>query len=143
MPGCPYPGGLGVPSGDMFVRRNLIDTTRRHAWTTGSTFGLRCDAHRPASSITVAWASRTQGRLLVTGEVVNVYVDVRTRVPAGRAQGMRDQLDGLRQWGGASTVSSLGNWSTFARPVLWPCAGPCSLTSRGIPEAEEWDADDC
>ena len=106
--GLPFPAALAFHQGDMFVRRNLIEyhaPARMDDWLD---IGLRCDriGH---SSITVAWAIWTQGRLLVTGEVVNVYVDVHTRVPQAVPQGMRDQLDAFAR-GEALYRVEVGDW---------------------------------
>jgi len=137
--GLPYPNALAFHQGDMFVRRNLIEyhaPARMDDWLD---IGLRCDriGH---SSITVAWAIWTQGRLLVTGEVVNVYVDVHTRVPQAVPQGMRDQLDAFAR-GEALYRVEVGNWATLQAGAA-AVRQAVFIDEQGIPESEEWDADD-
>lgn len=137
--GLPYPDALAFHQGDMFVRRNVIEyhaPARMDDWLD---IGLRCEriGH---SSITVVWAIWTQGRLLVTGEVVNVYVDAHTRVPVAVPQALRDQLAAQAQ-GQAVHKIALGNWATL-QPLAAAVRRAVFIEEQGIPEAEEWDADD-
>lgn len=137
--GLPYPNALAFHQGDMFVRRNLIEyhaPARMDDWLD---IGLRCE-HIGHSSITVAWAIWTQGRLLVTGEVVNVYVGLHTRVPTAVPQAMRDQLAAFAR-GDAVYRIDLGDWSQLQAGAA-AVRQAVFIDEQGIPEAEEWDADD-
>lgn len=137
--GLPYPDALAFHQGDMFVRRNVVEyhaPARMDDWLD---IGLRCEriGH---SSITVVWAIWTQGRLLVTGEVVNVYVDASTRVPMAVPQAMRDQLAAHAQ-GLPVHLVSLGDWATLQSGAA-AVRRAVFIDEQGIPESEEWDADD-
>lgn len=137
--GLPYPDALAFHQGDMFVRRNLIEyhaPARMDDWLD---IGLRCEriGH---SSITVAWAIWTQGRLLVTGEVVNVYVDRHTHVPTAVPQAIREQLDAFSR-GDEVFRLTLGDWATF-KVSAQAVRRAVFIDEQGIPELEEWDADD-
>jgi len=137
--GLPYPDALAFHQGDMFVRRNLIEyhaPARMDDWLD---IGLRCEriGH---SSITVAWAIWTQGRLLVTGEVVNVFVDAHTRVPTTVPQAMRDQLAAFARHDSIYR-DELGGWNTLQTGAA-RVRRAVFIEEQGIPESEEWDADD-
>ncbi len=137
--GLPYPDALAFHQGDMFVRRNLIEyhaPARMDDWLE---IGLRCEriGH---SSITVAWAIWTQGRLLVTGEVVNVFVDAHNRVPTAVPQAMRDQLAAFARHDSIYR-DELGDWNTLQTGAA-RVRRAVFIEEQGIPESEEWDADD-
>lgn len=137
--GLPYPDAWTFFNGDVFVRRNLIEYHAPARMDDLLDVGLRCEriGH---SSLTFVWAIWTQGRLLVTGEVVNVYVDAHARVPHAVPQGVRDQLLAHAHGKPVHRVE-LGSWSEL-KPGAASVRRAVFIQEQCIPESEEWDAED-
>ena len=137
--GLPYPDAVRHVGGDIFVRRNTLEyhaPARLDDWLD---IGMRCE-RIGSSSITLNWAVWSQGRLLVTGEVVYVFTDLATGRSAPVPEAMRAQLDAHEQ-GCPVTLLQCGAWSELgeaARTVRLAVF----VGEQGIPESEEWDADD-
>ena len=137
--GLPYPDAWAFMNGDVFVRRNLIEYHAPARMDDLLDIGLRCE-RIGQSSLTFVWAIWTQGRLLVTGELVNVYVDAHACVPQAVPQGVRDQLLAHEQGKPVHHVK-LGPWSDL-KPGAAAVRRAVFIQEQGIPESEEWDADD-
>lgn len=137
--GLPYPEGVHQHQGDLFVRRNTIEyhaPARMDDWLD---VGLRCE-RIGNSSFTIAWAIWTQGRLLVTGEVIYVYTDLQTRRPMTVPEGIRAQLQAHEEGHPVHRLQS-GSWADLqgaARAVRTAVF----IQEQGIAESEEWDDDD-
>ena len=137
--GMPYPDAFRFEEGDIFVRRNLLEyhaPARLDDWLD---VGIRC-ARIGTSSITVAWAIRSQGRLLVTGEVVYVFTNLASGKPAAVPVSVREQLQRFEE-GRPAYALTCGSWDEQqqgARPVR----AAVFVVEQGIAEEEEWDADD-
>lgn len=137
--GHPYPEGFRHFGGEIFIRRNTIEyhaPARLDDWLD---IGLRCE-RIGNSSITMAWAVWTQGRLLVTGESVYVFTTLITSRPIAVPAGLRQQIE--RQARGEDVYELIGGaWgdmqegaSAVRRAVF--------IQEQGIDESEEWDDDD-
>ncbi|MDE2078064.1 MAG: GNAT family N-acetyltransferase, partial [Burkholderiales bacterium] len=135
----PYPEGFRHFGGEIFIRRNTIEyhaPARLDDWLD---IGLRCE-RIGNSSITMAWAVWTQGRLLVTGESVYVFTTLNTSRPIAVPAGLRQQIE--RQARGEDVYELIGGaWgdmqegaSAVRRAVF--------IQEQGIDESEEWDDDD-
>jgi len=121
------------------VRRNTLEyhaPARLDDWLD---IGIRCE-RIGNSSLTLQWAAWCQGRLVVTGEVVYVHTSLTTGRSSPVPDSLRAQLDAWEQ-GRAVHDVQLGDWSSqqvAARGVRHAVF----VQEQGIPEAEEWDADD-
>ena len=137
--GLPDPDATQHMGGDIFVRRNMLEyhaPARLDDWLD---IGMRCE-RIGTSSITLNWALWSQGRLLVTGEVVYVFTDLATGRSAPVPEALRAQLNAHEQ-GLPVTQLACGPWAQqadAARTVRLAVF----VGEQGIPEAEEWDADD-
>lgn len=137
--GLPYPDATQHVGGDIFVRRNMLEyhaPARLDDWLD---IGMRCE-RIGTSSITLNWALWTQGRLLVTGEVVYVFTDLATGRSAPVPEALRSQLNAHEQ-GLPVTQLRCGPWAEqadAARAVRLAVF----VGEQGIPESEEWDEDD-
>ncbi|MCH8180889.1 MAG: YbgC/FadM family acyl-CoA thioesterase [Proteobacteria bacterium] len=137
--GLPYPDAMRHVGGDIFVRRNTLAyhaPARLDDWLD---IGMRCE-RIGTSSITLNWAVWSQGRLLVTGEVVYVFTDLASGRSAPVPASLRAPLDAHEQ-GQPVTRLRCGSWAEWgeaARAVRLAVF----VGEQGIPEAEEWDADD-
>ncbi len=137
--GLPYPDATLHVGGDIFVRRNMLEyhaPARLDDWLD---IGMRCE-RIGTSSITLNWALWTQGRLLVTGEVVYVFTELATGRSAPVPEALRSQLNAHEQ-GLPVTQLRCGSWAEqadAARAVRLAVF----VGEQGIPESEEWDEDD-
>lgn len=137
--GLPYPDATRHMGGDIFVRRNTLEyhaPARLDDWLD---IGMRCE-RIGTSSITLNWALWSQGRLLVTGEVVYVFTDLATGRSAPVPEALRSQLYAHEQ-GLPVTHLRCGPWAEqvdAARAVRLAVF----VGEQGIPESEEWDDDD-
>lgn len=137
--GHPYPEGFRYFGGEVFIRRNTIEyhaPARLDDWLD---IGIRCE-RVGNSSITMAWAVWTQGRLLVTGESIYVFTTLNNARPTAVPEGLRQQI--ARQAQGQDVFELIqGDWV-----ALKADAGAVRRTvfiqEQGIDEAEEWDSDD-
>lgn len=137
--GLPYPDAMRHVGGDIFVRRNTLEyhaPARLDDWLD---IGLRCE-RVGTSSITLQWAVRAQGRLMVTGEVVYVFTDLATGRAAPVPASVRAQLEAHEQGQPVNRLQcgswdALGNAARAVRLAVF-------VGEQGIPEHEEWDADD-
>lgn len=137
--GLPYPDAMRHEGGDIFVRRNMLEyhaPARLDDWLD---IGMRCE-RIGTSSITLNWAVWSQGRLLVTGEVVYVVTDLATGQSAPVPEAMRAQLDAHEQ-GAPVTQLVCGPWEALADAAR-SVRLAVFVGEQGIPESEEWDADD-
>lgn len=137
--GLPYPDAFKHAGGDIFVRRNTLEyhaPARLDDWLD---IGIRCE-RIGNSSLTLQWAAWCQGRLIVTGEVVYVHTNLATGRSSPVPASLREQLDAWEQ-GRAVHDVQLGSWASqqaAARAVRTAVF----IEEQGIPECEEWDADD-
>ncbi len=137
--GLPYPEAMRHQQGDIFVRRNTLEyhaPARLDDWLD---IGVRCE-RVGQSSMTMAWSVWTQGRLLVTGEVVCVFTSLSTGRSAPVPAAMRDQLEAHAN-GQAVHRLVCGSWAEVgdaARAVRHAVF----VQEQSIPESEEWDEDD-
>lgn len=137
--GLPYPNAMRHVGGDIFVRRNTLEyhaPARLDDWLD---IGMRCE-RIGTSSITLNWAVWSQGRLLVTGEVVYVFTDLATGHSAPVPEAMRAQLD-AHELGAPVTQLVCGPWAALADAAR-SVRLAVFVGEQGIPESEEWDADD-
>lgn len=137
--GLPYPDAMRHVGGDIFVRRNTLAyhaPARLDDWLD---IGMRCE-RIGTSSITLNWAVWSQGRLLVTGEVVYVFTDLASARSAPVPDAVRRQLDAHAQ-GAAITQLVCGPWEALAEAAQ-AVRLAVFVGEQGIPESEEWDADD-
>lgn len=137
--GHPYPEGFNFFGGEVFIRRNIIEyhsPARLHDWLD---IGLRCE-RLGNSSITMAWAIWTQGRLVATGESIYVYTALDTGRPAAVPAGLHQQIE--RQARGEDSFELIeGNWSELQGPA-YAVREAVFIKEQGIDAAEELDADD-
>lgn len=137
--GLPYPDAMRHVGGDIFVRRNTLAyhaPARLDDWLD---IGMRCE-RIGTSSITLNWAVWSQGRLLVTGEVVYVFTDLASARSAPVPDAVRRQLDAHTQ-GAPVTQLVCGPWEALAEAAQ-AVRLAVFVGEQGIPESEEWDADD-
>ncbi|MEK6667770.1 MAG: YbgC/FadM family acyl-CoA thioesterase [Pseudomonadota bacterium] len=137
--GLPYPDAMRHVGGDIFVRRNTLAyhaPARLDDWLD---IGMRCE-RIGTSSITLNWAVWSQGRLLVTGEVVYVFTELASARSAPVPDAVRRQLDAHAQ-GAAITQLVCGPWEALAEAAQ-AVRLAVFVGEQGIPESEEWDADD-
>lgn len=137
--GHPYPEGFNFFGGEVFIRRNTIEyhsPARLHDWLD---IGIRCE-RLGNSSITMAWAIWTQGRLVATGESVYVYTSLDTGRPAAVPVGLRQQIE--RQARGEDVFELIeGTWAELETPA-YAIREAVFIKEQGIDAAEELDADD-
>ncbi len=137
--GLPYPDAFRRAGGDIFVRRNTLEyhaPARLDDWLD---MGIRCE-RIGNSSLTLQWAAWCQGRLIVSGEVVYVHTSLENGRPDPVPVSLRAQLEAWEQ-GRAVHDVRLGDWASqqaAARAVRHAVF----VVEQGIPESEEWDADD-
>jgi YbgC/YbaW family acyl-CoA thioester hydrolase len=139
--GLPYPDALSHLQGDVYVRHHELDYHAPAQLDDWLDIGIRCAAVG-RSAMTMAWAMWSQGRLLVSGQTVYVFVSLGSGAGDGRPahipEPMRAQLQGFEQ-GQAPYVLSLGDWgrqqadAAAVRRVVF-------IVEQRIDEAEEWDA---
>jgi YbgC/YbaW family acyl-CoA thioester hydrolase len=137
--GLPYPDAFVQLGGDIFVRQHQLAyhaPARLDDWLD---IGLRCE-RIGNSSMTIAWEVRCDHRLLVSGEATYVYIDLSTGRPHKVPDVVREQILAQAE-GSAVTIVRLGRWqelqtqaSSIRRTVF--------IDEQGVPEHEEWDADD-
>lgn len=137
--GHPYPQGFNFFGGEVLIRRNTIEyhaPARLHDWLD---IGIRCD-RVGNSSITMAWAIWSQGRLLTSGESVYVYTALDTGRPSQVPSGLRQQIE--RQAQGIDVFDlQLGDWAQMQTQAA-AVRKAVFVEEQGIDESEEWDADD-
>jgi YbgC/YbaW family acyl-CoA thioester hydrolase len=137
--GLPYPEGFKHEQGDIFVRRNMLEyhaPARLDDWLD---IGVRCE-RIGNSSLTMAWALWTQGRLLVTGETVYVHTSLDSGKSAPVPEGVRRHIEQHAQ-GQAVHRIQCGTWDEMcdrARTVRIAVF----VQEQGIAESQEWDDDD-
>lgn len=137
--GLPYPEAMRHQQGDIFVRRNTLEYHAPARLDDVLDIGVRCE-RVGQSSLTMVWAVWTQGRLLVTGEVVYVFTSLSTGRSAPVPEAIRHQLEAHAQ-GKPVHRWVCGSWAEVgdaARAVRLAVF----VQEQGIPEAEEWDDDD-
>lgn len=137
--GLPYPEAMRHLQGDIFVRRNTLEYHAPARLDDVLDIGVRCE-RVGQSSLTMAWAVWTQGRLLVTGEVVYVFTSLGTGRSAPVPDVMREQLQAHAN---GLPVHRLvcGSWAELgeaARAVRMAVF----VQEQGIAESDEWDEDD-
>jgi YbgC/YbaW family acyl-CoA thioester hydrolase len=137
--GLPYPDAFAQLGGDIFVRQHQLAYHAPARLDDGLDIGLRCE-RIGNSSMTIAWEVRCDHRLLVSGEATYVYIELSTGRPQKVPDVVRDQVQAQAQ-GRAVTTVQLGAWpeiqahaSSIRRTVF--------IAEQGVPEHEEWDADD-
>ena len=137
--GHPYPEGFRYFGGEVFIRRNTIEyhaPARLDDWLD---IGIRCE-RVGNSSITMAWAVWTQGRLLVTGESIYVFTTLNDARPTAVPEGLRQQI--ARQAQGQDVFELVqGDWATL-KADAGAVRRAVFIHEQGIAEAEEWDSDD-
>lgn len=137
--GLPYPEGMQHVQGDVFARRNTLAyhaPARLDDWLD---IGVRCE-RVGTSSITITWAIRAQGRLLVTGETVYVFTSLATGKSTAVPDSVRAQLD-AQAHGRPVHALRCGTWAEMvegARAVRQAVF----VREQAIDESEEWDDDD-
>lgn len=137
--GLPYPDAFKQAGGDIFVRRNTLEyhaPARLDDWLD---IGIRCE-RIGNSSLTLQWAAWCQGRLIVTGEVVYVHTSLATGRSSPVPDNLRAQLDAWEQ-GRAVHDVQLGDWAR-QQAAASSVRKAVFVDEQGIPESEEWDADD-
>jgi YbgC/YbaW family acyl-CoA thioester hydrolase len=134
--GLPYPDALAQLQGDVYVRHHELDyhaPARLDDWLD---IGIRCVAIGK-SSLTVAWGMWSQGRLLVSGQSVYVFVSLADGCPKHIPEVMRVQLLGFEQ-GQSPYALSLGDWATQQLDAA-AVRRAVFIVEQTIDEAEEWD----
>jgi YbgC/YbaW family acyl-CoA thioester hydrolase len=139
--GLPYPDAFAFLQGDVFVRRNALQYLAPARLDDRLDIGIRC-AGVGNSSINIEWAIWTQGRLLVTGETTYVFTGLDSGRPQTVPASIRTQLQ-RHEAGQPVHEMRVGSWSDErvsqgARAVRLAVF----VGEQGIPESEEWDADD-
>jgi YbgC/YbaW family acyl-CoA thioester hydrolase len=137
--GMPYPDAFHFLRGDIFVRRNMLEYHAPAKLDDWLDIGLRCD-RIGTSSLTMAWAIWSQGRLLVTGEVVYVFTALGSGKSTAVPEALRQQLLGYEE-GKAVHALRCGPWHAQAEDAR-SVRLAVFVAEQGIPEEEEWDADD-
>jgi YbgC/YbaW family acyl-CoA thioester hydrolase len=134
--GLPYPDALVHQQGDVFVRHHELDYHASAQLDDWLDIGIRC-AQVGRSSMTMAWAMWAQGRLLVSGQTVYVFVGLADGRPAHIPEPMRAQLLGFER-GETPYAMALGAWA--ARQVEAAAVRRAVfIVEQGIDEADEWD----
>lgn len=137
--GQPYPEGFNFFGGEVFIRRNTIEYHAPAKLDDWLDIGIRCD-RIGNSSITMAWAVWTQGRLLVTGESVYVFTTLNTAKPVAVPPGLRQQIE--RQALGQDVFEIIqGDWASLQTDAA-SVRRAVFVKEQGIDESEEWDDDD-
>lgn len=137
--GQPYPEGFNFFGGEVFIRRNTIEYHAPAKLDDWLDIGIRCD-RIGNSSITMAWAVWTQGRLLVTGESVYVFTILNTAKPTAVPAGLRQQIE--RQASRQDVFEIIqGDWASLQNDAA-SVRRAVFVKEQGIDESEEWDDDD-
>lgn len=137
--GLPYPDAFTHHGGDMYARQHTLAYHAPAVLDDWLDVGVRCE-HIGNSSMKIGWAVWSDHRLLVTGEAVYVHTSLATRRAEPVPQAVRDQIQAQAQ-GKPVTQLRLGRWAELAtqaravRTIVF-------IGEQGIPEHEEWDADD-
>lgn len=137
--GLPYPDGFVHLGGDLYVRHHTMSYHAPAQLDDWLDIGLRCDSIG-TSSVKIGWAVWCDHRLLVTGEAVYVYTDLSTRRPHAVPDAFRHQVR-VQGQGDAVTRLTVGSWAEMAA-LAQPVRRAVFIDEQGVPEAEEWDADD-
>ncbi len=137
--GLPYPDGFKHLGGDVYVRHQALSyhaPARLDDWLD---IGLRCESIG-TSSIKMSWAVWSDHRLLVTGEVVYVYIAMAHGRPHPVPPAFRQQIQ-AHAAGDPVTTLSLGSWTSLAHGSR-QVRSEVFIVEQAVPADEEWDADD-
>jgi YbgC/YbaW family acyl-CoA thioester hydrolase len=137
--GLPYPEGLRHLDGDIYVRQHQLSYSAPARLDDWLDVGLRCD-RIGNSSITIAWAVQCDHRTLVEGQAVYVYTSLSTGRPQAVPPVIREQIQAQAE-GRPVLQIMLGSWAHMA-PHARPLRMAVFVQEQGVPEHEEWDADD-
>ena len=137
--GLPYPDGLRHLDGDIYVRQHQLSYSTPARLDDWLEVGLRCE-RIGNSSITMAWAVQCDHRTLVEGQAVYVYTSLSTGRPQAVPQVVRDQISAQAE-GRPVLQVLLGSWAQMA-PQARPLRSAVFVQEQGVPDDEEWDADD-
>jgi YbgC/YbaW family acyl-CoA thioester hydrolase len=137
--GLPYPDAFVQLGGDIFVRQHQLAYSAPAKLDDWLDVGLRCE-RIGNSSITIAWEVRCDHRLLVSGVATYVYIDLSTGRPLTVPAVLREQIQAHAE-GRAVTKLQLGTWSELS-VLASPLRRRVFIEEQGVPEHEEWDADD-
>jgi YbgC/YbaW family acyl-CoA thioester hydrolase len=137
--GLPYPDAFTHLGGDIYVRQHQLAyhaPARLDDWLD---VGVRCE-RIGNSSIAIAWEVRCEHRLLVSGEATYVHVELSTGRPHKVPEVMRQQVLAQAE-GRAVTALMLGPWTQLQTQAS-PIRRTVFIDEQGVPEHEEWDAND-
>jgi len=137
--GLPYPDAFVHQGGDIYVRQHQLAYHAPAKLDDWLDVGLRCE-RIGNSSITIAWEVRCEHRLLVSGEATYVYVGLATGRPQKAPEALRQQIQAHAE-GRAVTQLQLGCWADLSA-LASPIRRCVFIDEQGVPEHEEWDADD-
>ena len=137
--GLPFPEGLAHFGAEVFVRRNQLEYHAPAHQDDWLDVGIRC-ARIGRSSLTFDWQVLAGGRLLVSGETVYVMTELTSRRPMAVPDAVRAHMDAHAAGRPVHTIQ-VGDWSTLAKGAQ-AIRRSVFIDEQGIPEEEEWDADD-
>lgn len=137
--GLPYPDGLSQHGGDLYARQHTLAYHAPALLDDWLDIGVRCDSIG-TSSIKIGWAIWSEHRLLVTGEAVYVHTSLATRRPQAVPEPVRQQIQAQAR-GEPVTSLRLGSWASLGAAAQG-IRRTVFVGEQGVPEQEEWDADD-
>ena len=137
--GLAYPDGLKRHGGDVYVRKATVEYHGSARYDDWLDVGVRC-ARIGRSSMTLVWAVQRDGRTLVSGEVVYVYADAQQQGSLPVPQPLRELIERFESGGPVSSLIT-GTWAEWQAQAA-AVRRAVFIEEQGIPESEEWDADD-
>lgn len=137
--GLAYPDGLKRQGGDVYVRKATVEYHGSARYDDWLDVGVRC-ARIGRSSMTFVWVVQRDGRTLVSGEVVYVYADAQQQGSLPVPQPLRELIERFESGGPVSSLTT-GTWAEWQAQAA-AVRRAVFIEEQGIPESEEWDADD-
>ncbi|ARU05847.1 4-hydroxybenzoyl-CoA thioesterase [Comamonas serinivorans] len=135
----PYASGMARMGGEFFVRKATVDYLASAQMDDLLDICVRT-GRLGNSSMVIDGALFVAGRLIATAELLYVFADVRTKVPARIPDAFRAMLERHAQ-GGAMTEVTTGSWAELEADAA-PLRRTVFVDEQGVPEHEEWDAAD-
>ena len=135
----PYAQSMAQLQGDLYVRKAGIEFHASARMDDALDIGLRC-ARIGTSSITVAGAIFRGDALLITAELVYVFVDPATQTSRPVPAALREVLQGFDA-GQAMTTLRSGDWATLGEAAA-AVRTAVFVEEQGIAREDEWDEAD-
>jgi YbgC/YbaW family acyl-CoA thioester hydrolase len=135
----PYEAAMHQLGGDLFVKKAALEYHASARYDDVLDVGLKC-TRLGNSSITFTGGIFQGDKLLVGGELIYVYADPATQTSRPVPQALRDIFTGFEA-GEAMTRLEQGGWQALGKDA-GRVRKEVFVHEQGIPESEEWDAQD-